>query len=187
MVYSAKQLADAFRTVRTNTIQIAQDIPEDKYSFRPTPDVRSIGEELAHIACGTWFPLQVHSVDKRTSLAFDDFRGYMSRVPAMEQALTTKTQIVETLKTNGDAFASFLESMSDEQLSEMVNFPPPMQPSQKSRFEMLLASKEHEMHHRGKLMLMQRLVGVVPHLTQRRQQMQAAAAAGVGVGGGTKN
>jgi uncharacterized damage-inducible protein DinB len=32
------------------------------------------------------------------------------------------------------------------------------------------------MHHRGQLMLLQRLIGQVPHLTRARQQMQAQAA-----------
>ena len=44
-----------------------------------------------------------------------------------------------------------------------------MQPSQKTRFEMLLGVKEHEMHHRGQLMLIERMLGIVPHLTRRRQ------------------
>jgi uncharacterized damage-inducible protein DinB len=41
-------------------------------------------------------------------------------------------------------------------------------PAQKSRLEMILSVKEHEMHHRGQLMLMQRSIGVVPHLTRER-------------------
>ena len=40
---------------------------------------------------------------------------------------------------------------------------------------MILGIKEHEMHHRGQLMLVQRLLGQVPHLTRARQQMQASA------------
>jgi len=45
---------------------------------------------------------------------------------------------------------------------------------------MLLGVKEHEMHHRGQLMTMERMIGQVPHLTrqmqERRAQAQAAAA-----------
>ena len=33
--YGAKEIAASFRTVRNNTLKIAEDIPEDKYSFRP--------------------------------------------------------------------------------------------------------------------------------------------------------
>jgi uncharacterized damage-inducible protein DinB len=43
---------------------------------------------------------------------------------------------------------------------------------------MLLGPKEHEMHHRGQLMLIQRLLGQVPELTRRRQAFRAQATAG---------
>jgi uncharacterized damage-inducible protein DinB len=178
MIYGAKELAEAFRTVRNNTRQIAEDIPEDKYGFRATPDVLSVGEELAHIACATWVSQQIHAVDKKTFVAFEDFGRYIGRAAAMEKELKTKAQIVEALKTNGDDFARFLDELTDEQLAEHVGFPAPVQPSQKTRFEMLLGVKEHEMHHRAKLMLMQRLLGMVPHLTRRRQERQSQAVAG---------
>ena len=50
----------------------------------------------------------------------------------------------------------------------------------KSRFERLLGAKEHEMHHRAQLMLIERQLGIVPHLTrqfnERVAQMRAARA-----------
>src|SRR5712691_916804 len=46
--YAGKELAAAFRTVRENTIKIAEEIPESKYDFRPAPESRSIGQTLAH-------------------------------------------------------------------------------------------------------------------------------------------
>ena len=42
---------------------------------------------------------------------------------------------------------------------------------------MLLGVKEHEMHHRGQLMLVQRLLGMVPPLTRQREAMRAQAPA----------
>jgi uncharacterized damage-inducible protein DinB len=42
---------------------------------------------------------------------------------------------------------------------------------------MLLGTKEHEMHHRGQLMVIERLIGIVPHLTRYRQAARASAAA----------
>ena len=53
--YGGKELAESFRTVRKNTLAIAQDIPEDKYDFRPMPETRSVGELLAHIALSNGF------------------------------------------------------------------------------------------------------------------------------------
>ena len=56
--------------------------------------------------------------------------------------------------------------MTDEQLAEPVA----VMATDKSRFELLLGLKEHEMHHRAQLMQMQRLLGMVPHMTRARQQ-----------------
>jgi len=51
----------------------------------------------------------------------------------------------------------------------------------KTRLENLMSIKEHEMHHRGQLMLIERLLGVVPHLTRQREERQRAhAVAGSG-------
>jgi uncharacterized damage-inducible protein DinB len=55
-----------------------------------------------------------------------------------------------------------------------------MMPPSKSRFEMLLSAKEHEMHHRGQLMLMERLLGIVPHLTREMQARIATVQANKG-------
>ena len=49
-------------------------------------------------------------------------------------------------------------------------------PMSKSRFEMILSVKEHEMHHRGQLMLIERVLGIVPHLTREMQARFASAA-----------
>ena len=40
-----------------------------------------------------------------------------------------------------------------------------------------MGAKEHEMHHRGQLMLIQRLLGQVPELTRRREAFRAQAQA----------
>jgi len=37
--------------------------------------------------------------------------------------------------------------------------------------------KEHEMHHRGQLMLIQRMLSITPHLTREQEARRAAMAA----------
>ena len=59
-----------------------------------------------------------------------------------------------------------------------MSFPPPVQPPTKSRFEMLLGPKEHEMHHRGQLMLVQRMLGQVPASDPRAPADAGAGGAG---------
>jgi uncharacterized damage-inducible protein DinB len=176
--YGGKEMAEAFRTVRRNTLQVANDIPEERYGFRATPETMSIAEELAHIAASTLWAVQAHDVERKTFISFDDFTAYMRRTSEAEQALRTKKDILDALLKNGEEFACFLERLTPEQLGEDVRFPPPVQPGTKSRFEMLLGVKEHEMHHRAKLMLTERLLGIVPHLTRARQRRQAAVARG---------
>jgi uncharacterized damage-inducible protein DinB len=40
---------------------------------------------------------------------------------------------------------------------------------------MLIGSKEHEIHHRAQLMVIERLLGIVPHLTRNHQRPQESA------------
>jgi len=175
--YGAKEMAAGFRTVRNNTIQIAEDIPESQYDFRAAPDIKSVRQLLSHIAVGPRFQHHVHSnrIDDLAKVNFLELRRTFS---AEEEKPRSKAEIVEFLKSEGAAFASYLESLSDSFLAERVQMPPGATPATKSRFEMLLSPKEHEMHHRGQLMTIQRMIGIVPHLTrqsqQRMAQMQAA-------------
>lgn len=174
--YGSKQLADSFRTVRGNTLIVANEIPEEKYGFKATPDVMSVRELLAHIAVSPMWHIDVHS-QKMPHLDFAYFSQRAQNAAIEEKSLATKAQVVKALTDNGDRFAKFLEGLDEATLSSSVTFPPnPSNPSgsSRTRFDMLLGAKEHEMHHRGQLMLIQRLIGQVPELTRRRQAMMAA-------------
>jgi uncharacterized damage-inducible protein DinB len=176
--YGAKHLADSFRTVRKNTLAIAEEIPEDKYGFKATPDVMSVAEMLAHVAVSPMWQIDLHT-RKIGQLDFAFFSARMQKAMAEEQLLRSKAEIIRALTENGDRFATFLEGLDEATLQSIVALPPQSGTTGKTRFEMLLGAKEHEMHHRGQLMLVQRLIGQVPHLTRQRQaMMQQAQAAG---------
>jgi uncharacterized damage-inducible protein DinB len=172
--YGGKELAASFRTVRANSIQVAEDIPESQYDFRAAPDCRSIGRTLAHIAIASGFQMHTHS-NKIDDLKKVNFPELMQRFGVEEAKPRTKAEIIALLKTEGDTFASFLEGLSESFLAERVTMPPGGQPATKSRFEMLLSPKEHEMHHRGQLMVLERMLGLVPHLTRQFQDRMAQA------------
>jgi uncharacterized damage-inducible protein DinB len=172
LVYGPTQLANAFRTVRKNTVRIAEDIPEDKYDFVPAPGARSVRELLCHIAFAASFQEDVHRVKRLSTLQGYDFGAFGRETQAREGGTRSKAEIIELLETRGADFAGWLESLSPEFLAETVTDPSGQNP--RSRLEMLMAAKEHEMHHRGQLMLIERMLGVVPHLTrQRLERMQA--------------
>ncbi|HYW41626.1 MAG TPA: DinB family protein [Bryobacteraceae bacterium] len=172
--YGAKELAASFRTVRNNTIKIAEEIPEEHYGYRVTPDTRSVAETLVHIAVGPRFQEQVHLVEHRSTLEGFDFFGFMGKQVAEEQVPRSKSEILEMLRTEGEKFAKILEGLPEDFLRESVEYPAGMVPPTKSRFEMLMAPKEHEMHHRGQLMIVERMLGITPHLTRQMQERVAS-------------
>ena len=176
--YGAKELARSFRTVRNNTIKIAEEIPEDQYGFRAAEGCRSVAETLVHIAVMTRVPEQIHFVEHLSTLAGFDFFGFRGKLQAEAAEPRTKAQILELLRIEGEKYAKAMEGVSEAFLGEQVEYPEGMEPRAKSRFEMLIAAKEHEMHHRGQLMVVQRMLGITPHLTRQMEEMIAAAQAG---------
>jgi uncharacterized damage-inducible protein DinB len=172
--YGAKDLAASFRTVRKNTITIAEDIPEDQYNYRPVEGTRSIGELFTHIAFGGKFQEQINLVEKRTSMEGFDLMKFRASFAADIEKPRTKDEIIALLKEHGEQYASALESVSDEFLCESIVMPPGGTPPSRTRFDMLQSVKEHEMHHRAQLMLIERMLGITPHMTREAQARMAA-------------
>jgi uncharacterized damage-inducible protein DinB len=170
--YGGKELADAFRTVRKNTIQIAEDIPENTYDFKASPASRTIAQTLVHIAVATTFPTSLHG-GKISDMNQVNFQELFAKVGAEEAKPRNKAAIVALLKSEGEKFAALLEACSEPFLAEVLMMRPGGEPPSRTRFDMLLAAKEHEMHHRGQLMMLERMVGVVPHLTRQMQERMA--------------
>src|ERR1700683_3151002 len=152
--YGGKELANGFRTVRKNTIQGAEDIPESQYDHVPAPDCRSVGRMLTHVAISTRVWDEIHRKQRLTTMVGVNFLGML------------------------DQFAAWLDTLTPEFLAEMVTEGDGK--TNKSRLDRLLSAKEHEMHHRAQLMLIERQLGIVPHLTRQFQervaQMRAAKA-----------
>lgn len=175
--YGATELANSMRTVRRNTVQIAEEIPEDKYDFVPVPGVRSVREMLVHIAVTNQLHYDMNRDKRVTTLQGYDFGAMIARMQTEEKKQRTKAQIVALLKDEGEQFARWVESLPKDFLSETFTDPTGKNP--KSRFEHLLGAKEHEMHHRAQLMLIERMIGITPHLTramQERARLRAAQA-----------
>jgi len=172
--YGPQQLASAIRTVRKNTILVAEDIPEESYGYRVTPDSRSVTETLLHIASAPQIVYYIHGSERISSIEdFQLFGTILKEAPIHEKLPYSKAQIVNLLRTEGEKWAEFVERIPQLQADELVTMPNGA-PSQ-SRFEMLQGMKEHEMHHRAQLMVVERLLGVVPHLTRNRRPAPAVA------------
>ena len=172
--YGGKELASAFRTVRKNTIQVAEDIPESQYGHVAAPECRTVARMLTHIAISPRIWEEVNKKGLTTLVGFD-FVGLMDKFNAEEIKPRSKAEIVELLRTEGDRFAAWLDRVTPGLLEETVIEPDGK--TAKTRFERLLSVKEHEMHHRGQLMLIERQLGIVPHITRTFNERRAAMGA----------
>lgn len=172
MIHGGKEMANGFRTVRKNTIRVAEDIPEEHYGHVPAPGCRTVGQMLVHVALAADARQELNGRLRLNTFVDFDFMGMLARMQAEEAKARTKAEIVEMLRTQGEQFAAWLETLTPEFLAETVTQRDgkTVQP----RYEFISSAKEHEMHHRGQLMLIQRQIGVVPHLTREFEERMAA-------------
>src|SRR5437763_13074411 len=91
--YGPTQLADSFRMVRKNTIAIAEEIPNEKYNYKATPEVMSVAEMLAHLAVTPAWLIEVHS-RKVAQIDFEMFAAHRLRAESEQKALREKPEIL---------------------------------------------------------------------------------------------
>jgi uncharacterized damage-inducible protein DinB len=171
--YGAAQLAASFRTVRDNTIRIAEEIPEDAYGREIAPGMSTIAGAIAHIALSPRMRYDMHETRRVTTLVGYDFPGILATLRAEEATPRSKEELVALLRSEGTRIADWLASLDEARLAVMVT--DPVGTGAKSTFEHLLSIKEHEMHHRAQLMVAQRMLGLVPHTTRAMAERRAAA------------
>ena len=161
-LYGVRQLVEGVRAVRANTILVADDIPGSQYGYRPTPVSRSVAETLVHIAWLGTSDRILHEDDHLETVEGYDFPALLRKSEVEEKRPRSKPEILDLLRTEGERYAHWLTQLSDAFLAERVQLPAG---ASVSRFEMLLATKEHELQHRAQLTVIDRLIGVVPRFT----------------------
>jgi uncharacterized damage-inducible protein DinB len=150
------------QAVRKNTILMAEDIPESKYDYRPTPVNRSVAETLVHIAWLWTSDRILHEEERLETVEGFDFPALLKKSEVEEKRRRSKAEILELLRVEGERQARWLEQKPEAFLAERVRLPGG---GSVSRFEMILATKEHELQHRAQLTVIDRLIGVVPRFT----------------------
>lgn len=142
------QLASAkafYDTVKGNIIKAADKMPDDKYAFRPSDDVRTYGELLAHIADGQYFICGTAKEGKSEN------RG-------IEKSVRTKAAIATALR---DAFAYCDETyagLTDANSAAMVSF----FGQKRTKLSMLSFNTAHSFEHYGNLATYLRINKIVP-------------------------
>lgn len=161
--YGLEQLVASARAVRRGTIQIADEIPEANYAYRPSPESRSVAETLVHIAWLDSADRLIHEDKHLASFDSIDFAAFLETSTDEETQPRTKAEIIELLRATGERWSGWAETRPERFLSESFRLP---DGKSATRFEMLIGTKEHEMSHRAQLTVIQRLLGLVPHFTR---------------------
>ena len=145
-VASASAVADVraqWKSMIGNVLQSAMDVPEDKYGFKPSPDVRSFGELFAHVA---------GSQSMFCAIALGE-----KAPPEDAVRSTTKAGLIDALKqSNANCDRAYAQSPAAAAASVDVFG------EQHSRLYALMMNATHDAEHYGNLVTYLRMNGMVP-------------------------
>ena len=143
-----KVVLDSWNEIGRKLTAMAEDFPEDKYDFKPTPAQRSFAEQLLHAAGANYF--FTNPVMGKEPQAAED--------PKRER-YKSKADIVAFVKKSFADGAAAIQAKGEKGMTtEVVYFP-----QQKSRvLDIAYGIIEHSGEHYGQLVVYYRLAGLVP-------------------------
>ena len=147
-------LRSSWDGAKRNIKESAEQMTEANYSFKPSPDVRSFGEILAHVA-GASYMFCAAAKGEKSPFAEEAF----------EKTATTKAAIV---KVTNDAIAycdGAYAAATDATLGQMVANP--FGSGQVPRANPLIGQIGHNNEHYGNLITYFRIKGMVPPSSRR--------------------
>jgi uncharacterized damage-inducible protein DinB len=129
-------------------IAMAEDFPEDKYDFKPTPAQRSFAEQLLHAAGGMYY-------------FTDPVLG--QKVPDSDPPRAqykTKADVVAFVKKAVEDGAAAIKTKGDKGMADMTTDPDSKQEMHVS--DLACGLIEHSGEHYGQLVVYYRVSGLVP-------------------------
>lgn len=150
-----EELLRGWNEVGAKLIEMAEDFPEDKYDFKPNPEVRSFAEQLLHVAGSTYF-----------------FMGIARGEQPGEEDLSrekykTKAEVVAALKKSFAEGAAFIRETGDAGLTKSAQYPWSSRPV--SLLGLWADATEHAGEHYGQLVVYYRVNGLVPPASRPRR------------------
>ncbi len=142
-----------YERVKGNILRSAEKMPEDKFGFKPVPEVRSFGQILGHIA-------------DTQRLFCAPILGEKYQASRIEQTKTHKAELVQAL---GKAFAycdRAYNSMTDAQAAQIVK----VFGSDQAKLTLMSFNTSHVNGHYGNLITYMRINGLVPPSSEARSK-----------------
>jgi uncharacterized damage-inducible protein DinB len=131
-------------------IAAAEKMPEENYSFKPAPDVRSFGQLVGHLA--------------DSQLYFCSLAGGETKPPGgVEKSKTSKADLVASLKEAVAFCSKAYAAMTDAKGGEMVK----LMNQDFARLTVLAANTAHNYEHYGNMATYMRIKGIVPPTSEK--------------------
>jgi uncharacterized damage-inducible protein DinB len=141
-----------WRHVSQQLIALAEATPEDKFTWRPAPGVRSTSEVYMHIVSASFYLLSVTGPKMPT-----DFKE------EMEKTVTSKAEVISWLKRSLEAVKQAHLAETPKDLQRKVH----IADREATVDGMYLRIIVHDNEHMGQLVAYARMTGVVPPWSNR--------------------
>lgn len=122
-------------------------MPEDGYSFKPTPEIRSFAEQMLHLADAN-FGLVSMASGKQSPHKFGE----------VEKSFKSKAETIQTVMNSYDFVIAAIREMPQSKYKEKME----VMGHTFSKLDGLEKTFEHQTHHRGQATIYLRLKGVQP-------------------------
>jgi uncharacterized damage-inducible protein DinB len=133
-------------------VRAAQKMPEENYSFKPTPEVRSFGQLVGHVADANF-------------MFCSQATGEANPSKDIEKTKTSKADLVAAIKDAVAYCDKSFDGMTDAKGSEMVKF----FNFNLARLTLLSLNTAHTDEHYGNMVTYMRLKGIVPPTSENQQ------------------
>jgi uncharacterized damage-inducible protein DinB len=157
--YRAEVLAEV-RVQEDKFTRLAESVPADKYTWRPSPDVRSFSEVFLHVATANYSLPKLIGTPPPAGVD----------IPKLEKSTTDKAKVIGILK---DSFAyerDAIVKMPDADLEKSLDW----FGGKNTERGILLFMTRHTAEHLGQSIAYARFVGIVPPWTEDQQRQQAS-------------
>jgi uncharacterized damage-inducible protein DinB len=145
----SKVVLDTWNDIGRKLIAMAEDFPDDKYDFKPTPAQRSFKEQLVHGAGANYY--FTNPVLGKAAPSDDDMKA---------DRYKTKAEVVAFVKKAFADGAAAIQAKGDKGMSDLMVDP---FAHQKVRvYDFAYGFIEHSGEHYGQLVVYYRLAGLVP-------------------------
>jgi uncharacterized damage-inducible protein DinB len=144
---SSQALLNAWNEVGQKLITMAEDFPENKYDFKPTPAQKTFGEQLMHVARANDYFMQA-------------LQGHEPKNDEASEKVKGKTEVVAYIKKSFADGAGIITEKGDSGMTQMLA--DPESGERMPLISMAYEAVEHSGEHYGQLVVYYRVAGLVP-------------------------